>query len=45
MDPHEWHPDGTGEGQCECDGRWFKTRAEHTAHVIEAKVGQPVALT
>lgn len=45
---HEWHSDGTGEGQCECDARWFKTKelwTLHLADVVITELGQhPTAI-
>jgi len=37
---HEWSPDGTGEGQCECDARWFKSRDLHYRHVAGAVLAE-----
>ena len=35
---HEWSPDGTGEGQCECDARWFKTKEMWADHLADAVI-------
>ena len=35
---HEWHSDGTGEGQCDCDGRWFKNKRLYDLHLAAAVI-------
>ena len=47
---HEWHSDGTGEGQCDCDGRWFKNKRLYDLHLADAVIaaldlGIPCATT